>query len=106
MWDNHRAFRNQVDRSNPQTPSSGTIIGTGEHFTWYRSDDLRAKIALRSCRQYKLGHFVASRTLHWDEIIDEDNDDRNRQDTGAPSGRMTRPSDGNDHEVGQSEEDT
>jgi len=76
-WDNPRAFGDQVDRSNPQTTSSGKVKRTGERFSWYSSDDLRAKIEPPSCRQYKPGDFLAVRPLNWDEIIDEDDDDDN-----------------------------
>jgi hypothetical protein len=51
-WDNPWCFRDQVDRSNPQTTSSGKVKRTGERFSWYGSDDLRAKIEPPSCRQY------------------------------------------------------
>jgi hypothetical protein len=50
-WDNPRAFRDQVDRSNPQTTSSGKVERTCARFSWYSSDDLRAKIEQPSCRQ-------------------------------------------------------
>jgi len=43
-WDNPNAFRDQVDRSNPQTTSSGKVKRTGERFSWYGSDDPRTKI--------------------------------------------------------------
>jgi len=43
-WDNPCAFGDQVDRSNPQTTSAGKVQRTGERFSWYGSDDLRAKI--------------------------------------------------------------
>jgi len=74
-WDNSRAFGDPVDRSNPQTTSSGKDKRSGEHFCWYGSDDLRAKIETPSCRQYKRGDFLAFRPLYWDEIIEEDDDD-------------------------------
>jgi len=105
-WDNPRAFGDQVDHSNPQTTSSGKVKRTGELFSWYRSDDLRAKIEPPSCRQYKPGDFLAVRPLNWDEIIDEDNDDDNWVDPGAPSGGWSRPSDGNDNDDSEGEEDT
>jgi hypothetical protein len=92
--------------SNPQTPSSGKVKRTGEHFSWYGSDDLRAKIEPPSCRQYKPGDFLDVRPLNWDEIIDEDDDDENRADPGAPSSGRSRPGDGNDNDIGEGEEDT
>jgi len=58
-WDNPRAFRDQVDRSNPQTTSSGKVTLTSERFSWYGSDDHRAKIELPICRQYKPGDFLS-----------------------------------------------
>jgi hypothetical protein len=105
-WDNPRAFRDQVDRSNPQTTRSGKVKRTDERFSSYCSDDLRAKIAPPSCQQYKPGDFLAVRPLNWDEIIDEDDDDDNWADPGAPSGGSSRPGDGNDNDDGESEEDT
>jgi len=48
-WDNPRAFGDQVDLSNPQTTSSGKIKRTGDCFSWYSSEDLRAKIEPPSC---------------------------------------------------------
>jgi hypothetical protein len=43
-WDNPRACGDKVDRSNPQTTSLGKVKRTGEHFSWYGSDDLRARL--------------------------------------------------------------
>jgi len=105
-WDNPRAFGDQVDRSNLQTTSSGKVKHTGERFSWYGSDDLRAKIEPPSCLQYKPGDFLAVRPLNWDEIIDEDDGDDNWADPGAPSGGRSRPGNGNDNDDGKSEEDT
>jgi len=59
-WDNPHAFGDQVDRSNPQTTSSGKVKRTGERCCWYGSDNLRAKIEPPSCRQYKPGDFLAA----------------------------------------------
>jgi hypothetical protein len=105
-WDNPRAFGDQVDRSNPPTTSSGKVKRTCERFSWYGSDDLRAKIEPPSYRQYKPGDFLAIRPLNWDEIIDEDDEDDNWADPGALSGGRSRPDDGNDNDDGESEEDT
>jgi len=76
-WDNPHAFGDQLDRSNPQTTSSGKVEHAGEHFSWYGSNDLSAKIEPRSCQRYKPGDFLAVRPLNWDEIIDKDHDDEN-----------------------------
>ena len=76
-WDNSHIFEDQVNGSNPQTTSSGKVKCTGEHFSWYGSDDLKARFQLPSCRQYKPGDFLAVRSLNWDEIIHEDDDDDN-----------------------------
>jgi len=105
-WDNPRAFWDQVNRSNPQSTSSEKVKHTGEHFSWYGSDDLRAKIEPPSCRLYKPGDFLAVRPLNWDEIIDENDDDDNWADPGAPSGVRSRPNDGNDNDDSEGEEDT
>jgi len=104
-WDNPRAFGDQVDRSNPQTTSSEKVKHTCERFSWYGSDDLGAKIEPPSCRQYKPGDFLVVRPPNWDEIIDEDDDDDNWADPGAPSGGRSCPGDGNDNDNGESEED-
>jgi len=105
-WDNPCAFGDKVDRSNPQTTSSGKVKRSGERFAWYGSDDLRATIEPPSCRQYKPGDFLAVRPLNWDEIIDEDDDDVNWVDSGALSGGMSRPGDGNKNDNGEGGEDT
>jgi len=58
-WDNHHSFGDRVDRSNLQTTSSGKVECTAERFSWYSSDGPRAKIEPPSCRQYKVGDFLA-----------------------------------------------
>jgi len=105
-WDNPHAFRDQVDRSNPQTTSSGKVKRTGKRFSWYGSDDLRAKIEPPICRKYKPGDFLAVKPLNWDEILDEDDDDENWADPGGPSGGRSRPGDGNDNDDVEGDEDT
>jgi hypothetical protein len=105
-WDNHRAFGDQVNRSNTQTTSSGNVKRTGERISWYDSNDFQAQIELPSCRQYKPGDFMAPRPLNWDEITDEDDDDDNWVHPGAPSSGRSCPGDGNDNDDGESEEDT
>jgi len=84
--DNPRAFRDQVHSSNIQTTCSGKVKCTGEHFSWYSSDDFRAIIELPSCWHHKPGGFLAVRTLSWNMIIDEDDSDENLADPGEPSG--------------------
>jgi len=101
--DNPHAFGDQVDRSNPQTTRSGKVKRTGERFSWYGSDDLRLKIEPPSCWQYKPGDILAIRPLNWDEIIDEDDDDDNWADPGAPSGGRSHPSDSNDNDDSEGE---
>jgi hypothetical protein len=105
-WDNPRAFGDQVDCSNPETTSSGKVKCTGEPFSWYGRDDLRAKIEPPSCRQYKPGHFLAVRPMNWDQILNEDDDDENWADPEVPSGGRSHPGDANDNDDGRSEEDT
>jgi len=105
-WDNPDAFGDQVDRSNPQTTSLRKVKRTGQRFSWYGSDHLSAKIEPRSCRQYKPGDFLAVRPLNWDEIIDEDDDEENWADPGAPSGGRRCPGDGNDNDNAEGEQDT
>jgi len=105
-WDNPHAFGVGVDCSNPQTTCSVIVKRTAERFFWYGSVDLRAKIEPPSCRQYKPGDFLAVRPPNWDDIIDEDDDDENWADPGAPSGGRSRPGNGNDNDDGEGEEDT
>jgi hypothetical protein len=76
-WENLRAFGDQVDHSNSHTTSSGHVKRTCEPFSWYASDDPRAKVEPPSCRQYKQGEILAIRQLNWDEIMDEDDDNEN-----------------------------
>jgi len=105
-WDNPCAFGDQVNRSNPRTTSSENVQCTCEQFSWYSSDDLRANIGPPSCRQYKTGDFLAVRPLNWDEILDDDVDDENWADPGAPSHGRSRPGNGNDNDNGEGQEDT
>jgi len=104
--DNPFAFGAQVDRSKPQITSSGKVKPTSERFSWYGSDDLRAKIDPPSCRQYKPGDILAVGPLNWDDIIDEDDDDDKWADPEAPRGGRSRPGDGNDNDDSEREEDT
>jgi hypothetical protein len=105
-WDNPCASGDQVDRFNPQTTSWGKVKRTSERFSWYGSDDLRAKIEPPSCWQYKPHDFPAVRPLNWDENIVLDDDDDNWADPCAPSSESSHPGDGNDNDNGESEEDT
>ena len=105
-WDYLSAFGDQVDRSNLQTTSSGKGKRAGQRFLWYCNDDLRARIEPPSSRQYKRGDFLAVKPLHWDEIIDEDDDDENWADPGTPSGGRSHPGDDNGNDDGECEEDT
>jgi hypothetical protein len=41
-WDNPRALGDQVMCSNLQTDRAGMVKRTGEHLSWYGSEDLRA----------------------------------------------------------------
>jgi hypothetical protein len=56
-------------------------------------------------RQLEPGNFVAIPRLHWDEIIDEDDDDANWADARVPSCGRSYPADGNDNNEGHGEED-
>jgi len=82
------------------------VTRTGNRFSSYGSDDLRAKIEQPSGRQYKSGYFLAIRPLNLNEIIDEDDDDENWADPGGPSGGRSHPGDGNDNDDSEGEEDT
>jgi hypothetical protein len=105
-WDDPRAFGDQVDRSNAQTSSTGMVQRTGEHFSWFVSDDIRAKIERSSGRQYKAGDFLAVKPVNWDEIIDENDEDDNWADPEAPSGGRSLSCNAIDNDDGESEEDT
>jgi len=105
-WDNPHGFGDQVNGSNPQTTSLRKVKRTGKLFSWYGSDDLRAKIQPPSCRQYKPGDFLSVTPLNWDEILDEDDDEQNWAHPGVPSGGRSRPGDDNHNENGEGEEDT
>jgi len=102
--DNPCAFEDQVDHSNLQAPSSGKVKLTGERFSWYSSEDRKAKIEQPRCRQYKAGDFRAIRPLNWVMIIDVDDDDDNWADPRLPSAGLSRHSDGNDNDNGEGEE--
>jgi len=60
-WANPHAFGDQVDSSNPEPTILRNVIHTGERFSWYGRDDLRARIEPQSCRPYKAGEFLAVR---------------------------------------------
>jgi hypothetical protein len=81
------------------------VMRTGEHFSLYGSDDLRAKIELPSYRQYEPGDFLAVRPLNWDDTIYEDDDDENWADPGEPSGGWSSPAYHNNADGGEGEED-
>jgi hypothetical protein len=102
--DNRRAFRDQVDHSNPQTTSSGKVKRTCECFYWSGSNDGKAKKEPPICWQYKSGNFRAGRSLIWDDITDADDDDENWVDLGAPNGGRSCPSNGNDTDDSVGEE--
>jgi len=105
-WKYLRTFVDQVNPSNPQTTSSGKVTRAGEHFSSYGRDDFRAKIEPPSCWQYKPGDFLAVRPLNCDDIIDDNDDDENWVDSGAPGGGRSRPANGNDNDNGEGEKDT
>jgi len=85
-WDNPHPIREQVDRSKPQTRSSRKFQRTSEGFSGYGSHDLRVKIEQPCWRQYKPRNFIAVILRYWGEMMDEDDDDMNWTDAGAPSG--------------------
>jgi len=105
-WDNTRGVGDQVDSSNSQTSSSGKVECTCEWFSCYSTDDLRAKIEPPSCRQHKPGELFAVRPQNCDEIIDEDDDDENRADSGAPSSGRSHRGDGKDNDGSKGEDNT
>jgi hypothetical protein len=81
---------------------------TGERFSWYCCENLRTKIELPSCRQYKPGDFLPVRPLNCDDIIKGNDDDDIWADTEVSSGGRSHPCDGNDNDdrEGEGEEDT
>jgi len=103
---NHRAFGDQVDCTNPQETSLSIAQRSSEHFCWYVSNDLRAKIERPSCLQYKLGDFLAGKPLNWKEISNDDEDDENWADLWVPSSGRSRPGDGIDNDHCEGEEKT
>jgi hypothetical protein len=105
-WANPRAFRDQVDHSNSQTTRLGNIQCTSEHFSWYGSDDPRAKIEPPSCRLFKPGNLLAVTPLNWDKIIGKDDDNDSWAEPGAPSSGRSHPGNGNDKHNVKGEEDT
>jgi len=62
-WDNPHVFGDQVYHSNTQTTHSVNAQCTGERFSLYGINDLRAKIELQRCQQYQPGDFLAVRHL-------------------------------------------
>jgi hypothetical protein len=102
--DNPHALGDQVYHSDPQKTRLGIVKRTGECFSSYGRDDLRAKIEPPSCRQYKPGDVLAVRPLDCDKIIDQNDDDENWADPGALSGGRSNPSDGNENDDGEGEE--
>jgi hypothetical protein len=85
-WDNRSAFGDQADRPKLQTSSSKEVKCTGERFSWYSCDDIRAKIEPPRCQQYTPGAFLSGIPLNSDEILAHDVDDENWVDHGALSG--------------------
>ena len=104
-WDNPSAFGNQVDRSNQQITRSGKVKCTSKCISWYGSDDLRATIEPPSCRHNKAGDFLAVRPLNLDGMIDQDDDNKNWADPGAPSSGRSSPGDDNANDDGEGAED-
>jgi len=102
-WDNPRAFGDQVDHPNPQTISWGTVKRTDKYFTWYGCDDPRAILEPPSCRQYKPANFLATGPLNWDVLINDDDDDENWADLGAPSVGQSCPGNDNENDKGDGE---
>jgi len=102
--DNPCALVDQVERSNLQTTSSGKVKCSGQRSSSYGSDNLRAKIVLPSCRQYKPGDFLTCKWLNWVEMIHEDDDDESRVHIGALRSGRSSPGDGNDTDNGEGEE--
>jgi hypothetical protein len=58
-----------------------------------------------SSRQYKPGNLLAVRQLNWDLIIDEDDDEEDLRDPGAPSSGRTHPGDGNVNDDDEGDDD-
>jgi hypothetical protein len=105
-WDNPHAFEDQVASSNLQPIRSENPIATGEHFSLYGSDHLRANIEPPSWQQFYPGDFLGVGPLNWDEIIDDDDDEVSWPDAGTPSGGRSSPGDDNDNDNKEGEEDT
>jgi hypothetical protein len=95
-----------VKHSNLQAITSGKGNRTGDQYSLYISDHLRANIYPPRCQQYKPGHFLSVRLLNWDEIMDKGDDGRNGADPEAPSGARSRPNNDNDNDHGKGEGDS
>jgi len=104
-WDNSCAFKDPVDHINLQKTCSGMVKLTSYCISWYRRNDLRAKIELQSFRQYMPGVILPNKQLNWDEIIDEDDDVENWAYPRVPSHGRFRPGDGNNTDNGEGEKD-
>jgi len=105
-WDNPRAFKDQVDCTNPQTTSLGKVKPTCERFCWYSSNDHSAKIEPPSCRQFKRADLPALTQLKWDEGIEKDDDDEEWGHPAAPGSGRSRPGGDSDNDDGEGEQDT
>jgi hypothetical protein len=45
------------------------------------------------CRLYKPGDFLGVRPVNWNEVINKDDDNDNKVDSGVQSGGRSRPGD-------------
>ena len=104
--DKPQFFGDQVDHSTLPAPNWGMVTQTWVRYSWYCSDNPRAKIDMPRCSQYMPANFLAIRPLNCDEINTQDDDDENWADHGPPSGRRCRTGDCHDNDDGEGEEDT
>lgn len=77
-----------------------------EYYSWYGSDDHRAKMDPPSSQQNKPCDFVVGKPLNWDEIIDDDPENENWVSPRALCSGWSRPGNGNDNGNGEGEENT
>jgi hypothetical protein len=100
-WEDPCSFGNQVKHFNLKSTSVEHDKYIGECFSCYSIDNLCAMIDPPSCVQYKPGNVLAVKTLHWDEIFDEDDDDRHRADRNALDGGLSHPGNHNVNDDGK-----
>jgi hypothetical protein len=102
--DNHRAFEDQVDCSDPFKTSSGASVRHCMHFGLYSSNKLRINIQQPGCRHDKPGEVLVVRPLNLDEKIDNQDDNEKSRNSGEPIGETSSLRDVQENDDCQGEE--